>query len=113
MAPDARSVTRFRLSAPAVFQWVDSQAAQKKGEGITRDISGAGIFLWSEQCPPCGSEVVCEVFLPRLKPGTKGIQMKSRGRIMRLETPEKGHHRAGFAVALEAAEICYGSRKDN
>ena len=99
MDVDARKLTRYRLSAPVVFSWREADHTHR-GEGITRDMSCGGLFIWSEQCPPVGAELRCEVFLPKVKPHSVAAEVVSMGRITRAERPSGYHHREGFAVTV-------------
>jgi hypothetical protein len=99
---ESRKLARYRLSAPVVFSWTDTDDLKQHAEGITRDISGGGLFIWSEACPPVGINLRCEVFLPKVNPYAQGLQVVSAGKITRLERPSNVHHREGFAVVLGA-----------
>jgi hypothetical protein len=95
---EARNFTRSRLGVPVVYSWKDQQGTSRQAGGYTRDISPAGMFLLSPACPPVGTPVVLEAFLPALSPSAANWQMETQGQVVRVE-PTEGVR--GFAVASE------------
>jgi hypothetical protein len=64
---EQRNRVRYRLSAAAVFVWDGPHDGRLHGEGLTRDISVAGAFVFTRTCPPVGAILELEIFLaPRV-----------------------------------------------
>lgn len=95
---ELRNRVRYRLSADAIFAWEGAQHNRLLGEGVTRDISVAGAFIFTRTCPPIGAKVELEIFLSRAR-GNNGraVQIKTEARVVRVE------HTAteGFAAVSE------------
>lgn len=101
---DARGVTRYHVSAPVSFSWCDGDRLAN-GEGVTRDMSGSSMFVWSLEAPPLGSSLRCEVFLPRV--GVSGLSLKVviEGLVKRVDPTSLHHHVSGFAVVNQRVSI--------
>jgi hypothetical protein len=94
-----RKEVRYRLDAPVLFSWEGPDHKLLQGEGITRDISVAGIFVVSPACPPVEAYVEFEVVLPSL-PGIKSVvHIRGGARVRRVDHPTSGQEENGFAVA--------------
>ena len=92
---ELRKTSRYPLDLGVTFQWTnDSQ--EYFGSGSTRDISAEGMFVFSENCPPCNAHLTCEVTAPRSR-SAGSLQIKTSGRVVRVEDSQSGK-RCGFAV---------------
>ena len=81
-----RNRVRYRLAASAVFAWRGADRARLVGEGTTRDISLAGVFILSPTCPPVGVTIQLDVFLSSLVPSTKrGVRIKTEATVTRVD----------------------------
>lgn len=103
---ELRNRVRYRLSADAVFTWEGPQH-RLVGEGVTRDISVAGAFIFTRTCPPVGARVELEIFLSRAHGNSgKGVQIKTEARVVRVE------HSAteGFAAVSEDFTLLFDPR---
>ena len=88
----ARKAIRFPLEARIVFWWTDG-GIEKKCEGHTRDISERGAFVLATSCPPPGTQIGFEVFLP-VAPGFQPrTRVEAMGQVQRVE-----QDRGGFAI---------------
>lgn len=67
---ERRRHVRFPLKGLARFSWQSPGDGRLWGEGITRDVSGNGAFIFSPTCPPVGAIVRVEILLPRAARGT-------------------------------------------
>lgn len=95
---ELRNRVRYRLSADAVFAWEGAQHNRLLGEGVTRDISVAGTFIFTRTCPPVGAKIELQIYLSRASGNNgKAIQIKTEARVVRVE------HSAteGFAAVSE------------
>jgi hypothetical protein len=101
---ELRNRVRYRLSADAVFTW-DGPSQPLRGEGITRDISVAGAFIFTRTCPPVGATVELEVFLSSTPTKVKMVQIKTIAKVIRVE------HSAtveGFAAVSQDFQLLFG-----
>jgi hypothetical protein len=105
MTTELRKSARYHMGAPVVFIWKDQNGGSRRSEGITRDMSGAGAFVWAESCPPVGAVLRCEIFLPATSPGAKRLLVTSTATTRRVDLPLSEHHREGFAVQFERLTI--------
>jgi PilZ domain len=95
---DRRQHLRFRLRAPVNFSWREAQS-EKHGEGFSRDISGQGIFVVSDEPPPPKDTVVhLEVLLPSRDTKERELWLRAIGPVVRSA---RDGDKAGFAVGAK------------
>jgi hypothetical protein len=108
---ELRNRVRYRLSADAVFAWEGAQRGRLQGEGLTRDISLAGAFIFTLTCPPVGATVQLDVFLsPTTSAGRKTVRIKTEATVIRVE-----HSAAleGFAAVSQDFTLLFETNKGN
>ena len=89
-----RQHNRYRLAASVTFSWETGDHRVRYGQGQTRDCSISGAFVLSPEKLTIGSILQMEFSLPRLLAAGPGARLKTRGRVVRVETE-------GFAVLAE------------
>ena len=82
---ELRQNKRYRLGAPVSFFWESREGAIGAGEGHTRDISVAGVFILTAGLIPEGSVVRMEVTLPPLHAKGQRVRLRTQGRVVRTE----------------------------
>ena len=82
---ELRQHRRYRLSAPVSFSWESREGAVGTGEGRTRDISIAGVFVLTPGLIPEGSLVRMDVNLPPVTAKSQPVYLRSQGRVTRVE----------------------------
>jgi hypothetical protein len=92
---ELRKTKRYPLELGVTFQWTN-EAQNYFGTGSTRDIGVAGMFVFSEDCPPHSARLTCEVTALRSR-SAGSLQIKASGRVVRVEGGQSGTRR-GFAV---------------
>jgi hypothetical protein len=92
-----RKAIRFPLEARIVFRWADS-GIERQGEGRTHDISEVGAFVLSSICPPLGTEISFNIFLPVLPGFEPKTRVEAVGRVLRIEQTRGIEGRDGFAI---------------
>jgi PilZ domain-containing protein len=92
---ELRKTSRYPLDLGVTFWWTN-EGQDYFGTGSTRDISGEGMFIFSENCPPCNAQLTCEVTAPRSR-SAGSLQIKASGRVVRVEDTQTSK-RCGFAV---------------
>jgi len=95
---ERRRHERHDLSAPVRFDWELADGASHQGTGITRDLSAVGLYVMTDDAPPAGVTVQFEVDLESARPGS-GVNVRAKGQVTRVETPESGGRLAGFAIS--------------
>jgi PilZ domain len=108
---EVRNRVRYRLSADAVFSWEGPQRNCLLAEGVTRDISVAGAFIFTRTCPPVGAMLDLEIFLSSA-PGSKGrtVQIKTVARVIRVEHSNGG---GGFAAVSRDFTLLFVGKRRN
>jgi hypothetical protein len=92
---ESRLHKRYRLSALVSFEWESNGEHVLRGEGYTRDISPAGVFVVTGQALPVGTAVRLEVDLPGLQSENSGPRLRTQAHVIRTE-------RGGFAAIADA-----------
>jgi hypothetical protein len=92
---ELRKTSRYPLELGVTFQWTN-EGQDYLGTGSTRDISSAGMFVFSENCPPHDAQLTCEVTAPRSR-SAGSLQIKAAGRVVRVEDSQSGKS-CGFAL---------------
>jgi len=92
-----RVVNRYRIKAPAIFSWERSRSDHFQGEGTTRDISAAGVYVLTATCPPIDSTVQMEVVLPQLE-GAPKTRIKAEMKVLRVDLTTECEGRSGFSA---------------
>lgn len=91
---ELRQSKRYRLRAFVTFSWEQVGSGTMRGEGYTRDISPAGVFVLTSDRLPSSTAVKLEVTLPSVNEKRKGASLRTQGRVVRSED-------TGFAVAAD------------
>jgi hypothetical protein len=88
---------RYRMSTAVIFRWKGPDNERFQGEGVTRDMSVAGIFVLTATCPPANAMVQMEVLLP-LSDGGSNVRMKSGMTVLHVEHDIAENKRSGFSA---------------
>jgi hypothetical protein len=80
-----------------MFRWADS-GIEKRGEGRTHDISEVGAFVLSSICPPVGTEINFNIFLPVVPGFEPKTRVEAVGQVLRVEQARGLEGRDGFAI---------------
>ncbi len=102
---DQRKHPRFALALPAKVRL--QTVAEPSIEACTKDISSKGIYFVMSQNPEPGSELEFEVRLPEEITGGKTIQLRCRGKIVRVDRRES-EDQVGIAATIEQYEFIKG-----
>jgi hypothetical protein len=107
---ELRNRVRYRLSADAVFAWEGAQHDRFLGEGLTRDISLAGTFIFTLTCPPVGATVQLDVLLsPTTSAPGKSVRIKAEATVVRVEHSDALE---GFAAISQDFTLLFESNRD-
>src|SRR5271170_6837220 len=102
---ELRRAIRYPVAALVVFKWKDRAGGLARGTGVTRDISVTGAFIMTPDCPPPGSTLTVEIFLPHFENHGQSMRMVTEGRVMRVERSILGESQDGFVVVTEGFAI--------
>lgn len=108
---ELRNRLRYRLSADAVFAWKGPRKNQLRGEGVTRDISVAGAFIYTRMCPPVGATLELKIFLSQ-RQGNKGktLQIKTSATVIRVDNSAGAQ---GFAATSRDFTLLFDGDSKN
>lgn len=95
---DRRKHIRFPLRVVAFFSWAQPRTGTFSAEGVTRDVSANGAFIFSSTCPPADALVHVEILLPRFS-GAANFLVTANMRPQRFERAASTTEKCGFAVA--------------
>jgi len=93
-AVELRQHKRYRLAALVSFEWESNGGTFHRGDGYTRDISPAGVFVVTSQPLPVGIALRLEVDLPSLQTEGSGPRLRTNAHVIRAE-------RGGFAAIAD------------
>jgi len=81
------------------------------GEGVTRDISVAGAFIFTRTCPPVGATVDLEIFLSRSSDNRgRNVQIKTQAQVIRVEHSDNAE---GFAAVSHDFNLLFDKNRRN
>jgi hypothetical protein len=109
---ESRKALRYPLSANVVFSWGEESGARQKAEGITRDISVEGTYVFSGVLPPEKAAIQMEVDLPSLREGASPLRIHIQGHVSRIEKDPRDPVHDGFAVTSEST-VLRGGESEN
>jgi hypothetical protein len=92
------------MGAPVIFHWKGPGNERFQGEGVTRDMSVAGTFVFTPTCPPPNAVVQMEVFLP-LSSGEEKALMKAEVKVLRVEHDIAGNKGSGFSALAKGFSL--------
>ena len=84
--PTVRKEQRYTIAAKVWFNWQTEDGCWLEGEGITRDMSGNGLFVLTDVVPAAGASIVVIVVMPALKMVRRPIAFRGYGKVIRIES---------------------------
>jgi hypothetical protein len=93
-----RQANRYKSSAPTHYRWSSSEGQSHGGQGKTLDISTCGVFVVAVSCPPVGTPIELEVWLPKLQDESPGVRLFGQGQVIRIDRDTKS---SGFAATVD------------
>jgi len=93
---ERRKVTRYPVRAFVFFTWRETRGPRLRGEGVTRDISASGAYVFSSARPPLNAVLQVEILLPR--PSGRGAALiKGKMVVLRVDGETGARGESGFA----------------
>jgi PilZ domain len=109
---EQRRVFRYAIVATAAFAWQDKGGITQRSEGITRDMSGSGAFIYAAVGPTEQVPVRIEFTLPPIEEGKAPLRVRVKARVVRVERDPADPVHRGFAVSYEGA-VLRGGQDEN
>jgi hypothetical protein len=101
----ARATIRYPLETTVVFWWEDENGIFQQREGLGRDVSDRGVFVFASACPPVGTNVGLRISLEGFPDGPSALRYEVVGRVLRVEQSRSGEKSSGLAVLLLNASV--------
>jgi len=94
---ERREHPRYGVRALVNFEWMD-EGILRRGQGLTRDISSKGMFIYSHSGPPTKADLEVEVLLPPVAGAATKFRISAKALVIRVEPTTKFGEHGGFAV---------------
>jgi hypothetical protein len=102
---DRRKACRYIVQVHVLFSWEGLPGPSFHGEGITRDVSVAGVYVYTQTRPPMNAVLHTEILLPKAS-GRGDIRAECEMRVQRVEQQDlRGSRRSGFAGEASRLKI--------
>jgi PilZ domain len=108
-----RRQRRYQITSRVTFKWVAPDGATGEGNGISRDVSERGAFVFARKLPPVGTQVSLTIRLQGAATNGRLLLLEMNGEVVRGEVHWRRHLPCGFAVSgktrvLRAAPEVFG-----
>jgi hypothetical protein len=104
---ERREHTRYGVRALVDFEWIDD-GVPRRGQGITRDISTKGMFIYSNAHPPSKADLLVDVSFRDVSSVPTNLQMRAKGLVIRVEPATDPGSQQGFAILNRSFELLEG-----
>ena len=101
---ERREQTRYGVRALVDFEWIDG-GVTRRGQGITRDISTKGMFIYSDINPPAKADLLVDVSFRDVSSIPTNLQMRAKGVVIRVEPAAEPESQQGFAILNRSYEL--------
>ncbi len=101
---ERREQARYGVKALVNFEWMD-EGVLRKGQGVTRDISPKGMFIYSDAKPPVKGDLRLDVSFQDIVFMPRDLQMRARGLVIRVEPASGPGSFEGFAVLNRSYDL--------
>ena len=109
---EQRKAFRYAIVATAAFVWQHERGIQQRSEGITRDMSDSGAFIYAAVGPTEQVPARVEFALPPIEEGKAPLRVRVKARVVRVERDPADPVHSGFAVSYEGA-VLRGGEEEN
>jgi hypothetical protein len=101
---ERREHTRYGVRALVDFEWED-EGVLRRGQGLTRDISTKGMFIYSITKPPVKADLRVDVSFQDAALTATNLQMRAKGLVIRVEPETNPGTQQGFAILNRSYEL--------
>src|ERR1700733_14101357 len=91
---ERRRQIRFALHAPVHYSWIDRDGVIHQGEGLSRDISSHGVYIyadWDVQ-PPSDADIQVDISLHSFSETERIVYMSGNAKVIRVEPSATEEH---------------------
>lgn len=104
---ERREHIRYGVRALVDFEWTDKGVLRRE-QGITRDISPKGMFIYSVIKPPVKADLRVDVSFRDVTPTPTNLQLTAKGLVIRVEPETNPGSQQGFAILNRSCELLDG-----
>ena len=101
---EQREQFRYGVRALVDFEWVD-EGVLRKGQGLTRDISSKGMFIYSDSEPPAKADLRVKVSFGSPAQGFTGVHLRANALVVRVESSSIPGIQDGFAILNRSCQL--------
>lgn len=91
-----------------LFEWKSAEVSQR-GQGMTRDISIKGMFIYSDDELPVSANLDLDLALGPLGEKNTVLRMSAKATVLRVEHPTEPGAPKGFAVINRSYKLQAGT----
>jgi hypothetical protein len=96
---ERRTNIRYQMNTNAIFTWKGPGRSRLRAEGMTRDISPQGAFIFASSYPPVDTTILVDIFFflstsPALAPK---VRIRTEAQVIRIDQAV-GQGMNGFAI---------------
>src|SRR5258708_629147 len=81
---EQREQFRYGVRALVDFEWMD-EGVLRSGQGLTRDISSKGMFIYSDSEPPTKADLPVKVSIGSVAEGFTNVQLRANALVVSVE----------------------------
>ena len=104
---ELRKHPRFDVRARVDFEWTE-EGVLRTGQGLTRDISSKGMFIYSDAKPLSTADLRVKVSFASLGRGLTNLHLRTNSLVIREEPPSSTEAVYGFAILNKHYELHNG-----
>ncbi|MGH9681205.1 MAG: PilZ domain-containing protein [Candidatus Acidiferrales bacterium] len=101
---ERREQIRYGVRALVDFEWKDEETL-RRGQGVTRDISTKGMFIYAEITPPVKADLRVNVSFRNIGSVPTKLWMRAKGLVIRVEPAAGPDANEGFAILNRSYEL--------
>jgi hypothetical protein len=101
---EQREQFRYGVRALVDFEWMD-EGVLRRGQGLTRDISSKGMFIYSDSEPPTKADLQVKVSIGSVAEGFTNVQLRANALVVRLEPSSIPEIQHGFAILNRSCQL--------
>jgi hypothetical protein len=101
---EQREQFRYGVRALVDFEWLDD-GVLRRAQGLTRDISPKGMFIYSDSEPPTKSDLRVKVSFGSVAEGFTNVQLRANALVVRVEPSSIPGMQHGFAILNRSCQL--------
>lgn len=100
---ERRRTRRFELADPVDYWWLAPNRSVQASHGLTVDISGSGVMVIAEKCPPKGARIQMTIHVNRPNGSDSSLELHGEGIVVRIQrgtSTRPSQRLSGFAALV-------------